>query len=444
MIQTSDLMSDRYTENPISLNDNLSDKSAHLFFDEETMERVLKSTDDKVNNQMIETIFFKHLKTMGITRSPEAGITKIGSGGNGMVYRIGELDVAVSIITHLINNGLGIVFGFKNGTLPKMSIDYNPSMSMPSMLGMIKRAMVDHAVKMIWKSRVTKTNDPMLAIKIQLLTDSEMVEDVRHENAVHAELSSNDQLSSLIPAMYAAATIAVKVPRGKNVGIRVTFMRFIAPTYKPLSAFLKDPKVKKKRQVREKVYAHVRDAFIDLWAAGYAHGDAHSNNIVVNNRTKNISFYDFGMTVKLDPAVQRLCKSLQEARNKDNVNKLQDLLDECIEQVHDNMLRVLKRRFPSFGFVNLDPLMVKAMRIWVDSPGTRPVPSRIMGSMGSEDLAPHQSAMNFRNAYVPDWYLQEDLVSSLIQKMDRVTIEDDKTRKDKLSFRKKEGKNKKS
>lgn len=417
----------RFQENPVSLNDNISNKNASTYF-------TGSSLDDY--REILNDIFIEYVTSHGIAINPSTDVQRIGSGVNGTVYRIANLDLAVSIMTDMLSNGLGVMFGFTKGSLQKVTIEYEPGASYESMLRMIKRAMTDYAVKAMWRSRKTQKGkggaDPMLAIKVQILDEADTVQDVRHENAVHAMLANNEDLSQLVPSMYAAATLGVPIQgqalkalhrvqahagkhithtsKAGNVALRVTFMQFIAPTYKPLDYFLsKDAKMKTDKAAREKLYCKVRDAFLDLWAAGYAHGDSHANNVVVNTRTKSVCFFDFGFTVKLDDRVRQLCVSAKEAKQSGgDKHTLNTMFDTCEDAVNQNITAVLQRRYPWASFCNSDAVLVKSMRIWVDNPAEIVVAYKILARGVPQQLRPYKAAIDKVAAYKAQWFLDHE------------------------------------
>lgn len=53
------------------------------------------------------------------------------------------------------------------------------------------------------------------------------------------------------------------------------------------------------------IYEQVEKAFTDLWKAGYVHGDAHGNNIVVRVSDRKVFLIDFGSVVRLHPDVTK-------------------------------------------------------------------------------------------------------------------------------------------
>lgn len=412
----------RFPENPVSMNDDLTNHNTGLYFHDKAL---VKNTR-LVLNEVVQ----EYIRSHGINFNPAHDVQAVGSGANGTVYKINSLDLAVSIMADMISNGVGVMFGFTKGSLPKVEIAYVPGSSYASMLKMIKHAMTEHAVKMMWKSRKSQkggNDDPMLAVKVQIIDEAETVQDVRHENAVHAMLANTEGLSHLVPSMYAAATLRVPISgealkallrvrsfyAGKPnlaVAVRVTFMQFMAPVYQPLDFFVhKDAKVQKSIVARKNLYGKVRDAFIDLWAAGFAHGDAHAKNIVVNNKTKSVCFYDFGFTVKLEDQVRQMCVNLKEARAGGASNQdLDSQLNQCMAAVHQNLTLALKRRYSWANFCNSDVNLIKSMRAWIDKPTERVVAYNVLAPSLPDELRQFKATLDSFAVAQGPWFLDKN------------------------------------
>lgn len=100
------------------------------------------------------------------------------------------------------------------------------------------------------------------------------------------ETEAHDALQHLdcVPNLYAAGRIG---------DVHITVMQYVDGT--PLFA------VPKSKDVYEKVEA----CFVQIWLAGWSHGDAHGGNILIANNGTRVYVIDFGMSVKLPERIRR-------------------------------------------------------------------------------------------------------------------------------------------
>lgn len=394
-------MQQRFPENPVSINDNLTITNEPTYFSNLQLLAYASAN--------IGTIISEYLNLRGIHFQAGVDIMVAGRGANGSVFKINNMDIAVALMEEVIQNGVGVMFGRGSGKIKDFTFSYNPTESYASLFQIVRKGMTDHAVhsmKSMRRKPKSESGKPMMALKIQLLTSAEDVENVRHENAVHAMIASNPDTSHLVPTMYAAGTLRVPVMAvpGTLVAIRATFMQFVAPSYVTLQSMTKNPRMAKSKASRNKLYCKVRDAFIDLWAAGYAHGDAHDENIVVNNKTKHVCIYDFGFAVKLEPALHDVCKNLKAAKDrgapKDNLNRFFDAVATAVDRYIEATIR---RRYNSEWF-NSDVLLLKSMHMWVDTPAREIHAYKILAPYIPQQLAGLVVDLAQLNAYKPVWF----------------------------------------
>lgn len=393
----------RFTENPISMNDNLA--SPQLFVGNTRATAFTKAN--------LSTVMTDYLVNQGIRFQPNIDIEAIGSGAHGTVYKINDLDVAAALIQDVVLNGFGIIFGHDKGKMPEFDFTYNATQSYASLLKMMRKGMAEFTIKAMKNLKKKPKNEQgkaMMAMKVELLKGPANVENSRHENAVHAALANDPAVSHIVPGMYAAGTLRVHVrgfALGTLVALRVTFMQFISPSYVSLGDMCQDPRMARLKSSRQKMYEKVRDAFIDLWAAGYSHADAHDSNIVVNNKTKHVCMYDFGFSIKLEPALHEICKQLKEARDSGKTTKanLNRFFTTVANSIDATIVNTISSRYPWARWANSEVSLLKSMHLWVQNPARELVAYKIIDALQfPTSIRANQADVDELEAYHPAWF----------------------------------------
>jgi serine/threonine protein kinase len=134
-------------------------------------------------------------------------------------------------------------------------------------------------------------------------------EDVARENSVHKELTDSPNCYK-IPMASKPTCISDYAPKfylsfviNSNGGTIIQCITVMDSAGDMSSKkFVSD--LKKSRSPVRFVnwYLSFEKAITSLWLAGYAHGDLHRDNIMVNSKTGKVNLIDFGFAIKLPPA----------------------------------------------------------------------------------------------------------------------------------------------
>lgn len=344
----------RFPEFKITYNNDLTQANAKLF-NKEYIKKI--RTDKKLENIIQDEVFsVNNVQTA----------TKIGSGTYGTVYHIKKIEEAVSMVEYVFDNGIGAIYGFGNKTFKDFQVDYDPSNSYSSLIQSLRNAIRKNCVKNIKKE---SKKECMLAIKFQALKHFDDIEDCRHEAVVHSTLSNRKDTSEFVPPIYVSCTLPVYVSKDNNViNMRVTLMKFLGDGT-TLNRAVKLPNIIKDRESRMALYKNIRRTFITLWANGIVHADAHDGNIMVNPTTLDITLLDFGFAIKLQESTRKECKKLLKYLNKGKTStKLSQQMDKCLALVQNEAVQVLGKRYAYIDFTNMDNLLLKSVKLWVENP----------------------------------------------------------------------------